>query len=194
MQILISEPCLFLQPVAIPLMRFGVKSDSGYVGSESCLIDPSSVLSFGLKDDWSFEQTVFELLPNANIHSYDPSVSLWSFIYSLAIGLKQLFLFRDLTLWGRLKVLVSYLRFFNRTDRRHIKLLVNDEYVEGKSVTFDRAVEEIPVEHNLILKMDIEGDEYKVLPEVLNSSSLSRITAVLLSFMIWVQDGLNLCG
>ncbi len=97
-----------LQPEVTDMVRLGSLHDGGYVAPLAALRGPVAVVSLGMKDDWSFEQAVVKRQPNALVHSYDPTVNPASMVASLGLGVRSLFAFRDLTLWGRTKVICSY--------------------------------------------------------------------------------------
>ena len=65
----------FLKPkVTSDLIRLGSLNDGGYVIPRNAVIDTDTLISFGLCDDWKFEED-FKNLKNCKILCFDHSVT-----------------------------------------------------------------------------------------------------------------------
>ena len=65
----------FLKPkVTSDLIRLGSLNDGGYVIPKNAVIDTDTLISFGLFDDWKFEED-FKNLKNCKILCFDHSVT-----------------------------------------------------------------------------------------------------------------------
>ena len=181
MKITIPDSLHFLQPVAVPLIRFGSHHDGGYVGSPKCVRPNSVVISLGLKDNWSFEDAHYRAAPNVTVRSYDPTVSTWVFIRSVFVGFRKLLMFQDLTLWGRSKILAGYLTFYRGKDRKHYRLWVKANSDLPNSISLAEILNQTEGK-DVVLKIDIEGDEYQVLKELRSNPDRRRVLALFVEF------------
>ncbi len=176
------EMSALFQPEIVDLVRLGSLHDGGYVAPVAALRSSVSVVSLGLKDDWSFEQAVVKRQPDAVVHSYDPTVNPASMLASLRMGLRSLLTFRDLTLWGRSKVIVSYYTFFRGERRRHYREWVKSASAPEESTSISEVLDRIEKNSDVLLKVDIEGDEYGVLNDFLSSPRAHNIVGIFVEY------------
>jgi hypothetical protein len=72
----LSPDLRFLAPIMVPdLRRMGRDNDGGYVISDRAVQQAQGMLSFGVNDDWSFDQQWRDLKPQDRIHAYDGTIS-----------------------------------------------------------------------------------------------------------------------
>jgi hypothetical protein len=171
-----------LQPEVVPMIRLGNNHDGGYVAPVSALSGCIAVISLGMKDDWSFEQSITYLHRKALIHSYDPTVTLSTMFASIKLGIKSLLGFKDLTLWGRSKVICSYFSYFRGPYRRHFREWVRSASSPDDAIPIAEVFRRVADDARILLKIDIEGDEYGVLADVLNNGETSRIPAIFVEY------------
>ena len=171
-----------LRPEIVEMVRLGSLHDGGYVAPVAALRNSVSVVSLGLKDDWSFEQAVVKRQPGAVVHSYDPTVNLASMLASLRLGLRSLVTFRDLTLWGRSKVIASYFSFFRGERRRHYREWVKSASAPEDSTSISEVLNRIDKNLDVLLKVDIEGDEYGVLDDFLANPRAHNIVGIFVEY------------
>jgi len=171
-----------MQPEVVDMVRLGSPHDGGYVVPTAVLNGPVSVVSLGMKDDWSFEAAVVKRRPDALVHSYDPTVTPSAMLASLRMGLRSLLTFRDLTLWGRTKVIVSYYTFFRGPRRRHYREWVKSASSPTDSTSITEVLSRIDRGSDVLLKVDIEGDEYGVLNDFLSNEGASKIVGIFVEF------------
>ena len=72
---------------------------------------------------------------------------------------------------------VSYLNFFKGKNKHHIKKIVSHKNDENNQATISEA---IGSNENIILKIDIEGDEFKILEEI--DKNLDKINLLIIEF------------
>ena len=82
------EDAKFLAPSIVDQLRLGSKNDGGYISPNNAWTSNCSVISMGVKDDWSFESSLTKLVPSANVLCFDPTVSAFGFLVHL---IKSLF-------------------------------------------------------------------------------------------------------
>lgn len=152
-------PKQFLPRKCSSLIRVGSENDGGYVVDQRSLAEASVLISFGVNDNWDFESESSSSF-NLRVKAYDFSVGpvLW-----IKTALRPLL--KGLNVLGAISGLLKplYFRRFFRNPHEFHKRKIGDgsnntlsltEIVENSSGT-------------LFLKMDIEGYEYRVLPEIL---------------------------
>ena len=74
------------------LIRFGNKNDSGYVISRKVLKKVNFMISFGMSNNWSFEESFLAVNSYNKVQIYDHSVGMIIFFRSAEINKKN-FLF-----------------------------------------------------------------------------------------------------
>ena len=139
------------------LKRVGKDNDGGYLVDLNSIKNSKSLISFGINDDWSFEESFSKLNLNCKIFCYDNNLSSY---FLLKNFFKNLFFFRlrfkDIYLYFKKIILFYY--FFKKNSLKKtmisynfLKNLINDNH-------FDTPI---------FLKVDIEGWEYRILNDIL---------------------------
>jgi hypothetical protein len=181
------------QPIEVnDLIRLGREYDGGYVLSNSQVRNTEVLLSFGINDDWSFEVD-FLNRKNVALYAYDYSVSKEFYKYKIRecfVLLAAYFLLMKRSkvkeYYNKIKVIKKNIRdlydyFKSEYFRCFIPKFINT--VEDKtSTTFHNIFENIGTikDMSVFIKMDIEGNEYKVLPEL--SPYFSKINGLAIEF------------
>lgn len=144
MKIKLSDELLWMCPVAVPnLVRLGGKMDGGYLVPRTAIDHAQGLLSFGLGDDFSFDQDWHALKPQDPIHMYDASVSFENLQIRVNPAVR-----------GHIDLRSEYQEFF-QGNRQHWP-----EYIEPSN--FAQALDRIGVDQ-VFVKMDIEGAEYPLI-------------------------------
>ena len=170
-----------LIPVSMnDLIRVGRDHDGGYVLPRRLIEAADTVLALGLNDDWSFEQGLLELRPVLRVDGYDPSVSRKQFTSAAVVDLIRLVALRGsfAQLKGRMATVRSYDRLFNGDNRHFEQRITNRPRGDGES-DLTGALDRLGGER-VLLKMDIEGSEYRVVDQVVDNAS--RIVGACIEF------------
>ena len=137
-----------------------------------CLERIDGLLSFGVDRNWSFERQVRHRHPKIPLHAYDPSVSDRLFYREKRAALVRLSTLRGsyLKFQEASKILEDFRHTFSAPachfcERAHDQILGKGDCDMGKA--FSR----LSGCKNLLVKMDIEGAEYRVLPELIGLAS-----------------------
>ncbi len=171
----------FLAPYKIDgLIRIGSKGDGGYL-IPKCLINKTEFLvSLGISDNWSFDAHFKELKPSLKIHAYDHTISNRFFKKNI----KNIFL-NMLTLrfsWKKLlnSILVwkAYNNFFVG-EVKHFQKRIFNKFEKPFDITLDEAIKQTN-SHNIFLKIDIEGGEYRIIDCILKNSD--KISGIAIEF------------
>lgn len=160
----------FLRPVASNLQRIGANHDGGYVVDPETITTSTSLLSLGIASEWSFDKHFLRIVPNSRYVAVDRSSGFLVNLHSAIT--KSLVRGEWAATLGSLRTAIRFLALVPpwpiRTKRRFIRKWM-------KAVVSD-SQREIALEDPRIsglltrcfLKMDVEGDEYLVLPGILD--------------------------
>jgi hypothetical protein len=168
------------------LIRLGVKLDGGYVVPSSVLPTADALISFGIGNDWSFEEQLLKRNPNILIHAYDHTVKVIRFLDFIAatwnahLGAEDSAIGRGITLFvvkSMLDRYESYRSFFQR-NVTHFQDRVLDRPDGTRCVTIEEVLARLEGKQQLLLKMDIEGDEYRVIDSLLTYQDRIKLMIV----------------
>ena len=167
-------PKFFCPNFKTKLVRLGKSNDGGYCIPEKSLETTEILFSFGLDDDWSFEKD-FKKRSKAKIICFDNSVKIRFWIKRL---LKDLIYFNFkrnfYEQFSRFYTFFKYIKFFNQKDTYHIKkhLISNNiiltEQTDKNFISFQNILKSWG-NNNFFLKIDIEGNEYKILNDIIKN-------------------------
>ena len=180
----------YLKPFHISnenLTRVGPKLDGGYILDKRIIHITEKIITCGLNDDWEFEKHFLKINPSCEVLAYDHTVNKKFWIERFKKDIFHFFLFKKL----RLRKIISifkyydYINFF-KDKNKHYELKISNRNIKNKEIT----INEILNNHdNLILKVDIEGDEYNILKQILDNSK--KINTLLIEFHD-IQTNMNL--
>ena len=180
----------YLKPFHISnenLARIGPKLDGGYILDKRIIHTTDKIITCGLNDDWEFEKHFLKIKPSCEVLAYDHTVNKEFWIERFKKDILHFFLFKKI----RLRKIISifkyydYINFF-KNKNKHYELKISNQNLKNKEITID---EVLNGHDNLILKVDIEGDEYSILKQILNNSK--KINTLLIEFHD-IQKNMNL--
>ncbi len=139
------------------LNRLGKKNDGGYLVGQETIKKAEVLISFGIKNDWSFEKDFKRINNNAKIFCYDNQLD-----FKLLI---RLFIIQSIFVFKNLKLSLLIKNFLDIFDFFFIK----------RKITFKKElisygdVEKLSEEYqNIFFKIDIDGHEYRILDELID--------------------------
>jgi hypothetical protein len=155
------------------LLRLGRQLDGGYIVSKHDINNCDLLMSFGIYDDWSFEEA-FQNITNVPVYAYDGSVSTKLF---LKLAYKAFFGFTGRkSTFHWLRTALKFYLFYSRKNI-HKSLFVSP--IGPNNISFNDAIN--ATNHNLIyLKIDIEGGEYRILDSIIENRD--RIVGLVIEF------------
>jgi hypothetical protein len=170
----------FLAPIVVDgLQRFGSNGDGGYVLPAPGLKAIDAILSFGISENFTFEEALAAVLPGVPIHGYDPTISDRHFRKRVARARMKFLRFR--ASWAefadKYRTLIAYRRVFAPPSRHFRERIFNRSEGPGDA-TIDQVFARITGRDHVLLKMDIEGAEYRVIPDILRYAGRIDILAV----------------
>ena len=157
-----------LKPIEIDnLLRIGNNYDGGYIINKEIVDNCKNCISFGLGDNFSFEEELKKINPSINIRMYDHTVNITYLIKNFFFWLWHAIRYRKLSF--RFMYLFKYIFFFSKKNNFHIKRKISKNSLN----TLMNSLNLIP-EYS-ILKIDIDGDEYNIIEEIKNFRFLALI-------------------
>jgi Methyltransferase FkbM domain len=171
----------WLQPIAFAdLIRLGRNNDGGYVVPSSVIKEADGLLALGVFDDWSFECAAQELNPSLIIDAYDHTISRKRFSREFWIDVLRVAKRRTTVAAAlrHLQILRSYNAFF-RDRNRHFAQKITNRPASEKEINVTTALDRLG-RRRVFIKMDIEGNEYRVFNELVTNSS--RIVGACVEF------------
>ena len=168
----IELPFFFKSIITNNLFRCGKKNDGGYIVSKNDIDKTDILLSLGMNDDWSFE-TDF-------IKKKDVPVLIYDGLVDYKFWLKKIFIetIKNPFNFYFLKKLISYKYFFNK-KRRLIKKFVGFNSNRDNFCTLSSIINSLK-HHNIFIKIDIEGDEYRLLETLILNQD--KFTGLVIEF------------
>ena len=182
----------FLKPYHIDdhkLVRVGPKLDGGYVIDKKSILNTEVIITCGLNDDWEFEKSFLKINTKCVVEAYDHTVDKRFWVERFKKDIKHFFLLKKIRLRKIIHIFryLDYLKFFKNLNNHHI-LKIGREDILNKEVTINKILK---AHQNVILKVDIEGDEYKILNQILDNSK--KINTLIIEFHD-IHKGINRIG
>ena len=161
----------FLKPLHIKLtnlIRIGPKTDGGYVIDKRAINKTKILITCGLNDDWEFEKSFLQKKPNTKIIAFDHTVDQDFWLKRFKKDILHFLLLKKLRMGKILDIFkfINYRVFFTKNKQHYIKKIVSIDR-NNKEITIPKILKNF---ENVFLKVDIEGDEYKILNDIKKNS------------------------
>lgn len=174
--------CRWLQPCDTgELVRVGPARDGGYVLPAAVLSQVDGLLSLGLGEEWEFELDYLRRSPRALLQVYGHSVDVHGFL-KCALSMVKWLPVRPRSAWSELWGYYRRYRQLQWLLRRSafFPQRVYNRVERAWDVTPQTLIERLPAGGSVLVKMDIEGAEYRVLPAFV--AQAERFPCVLVEF------------
>ncbi len=177
-EIKLGKKYSWLEPAPSKMLtRFGGDGDGGYVLSENVPLLSDYLLSFGLGANIDFELQIKKSNPLIAIDVYDHTVQRPN-KKTARINLAKSLFHRNLNHYK------SYMHFY----KSYNEVFLVGGHKKNKVTNFkfneyDIDIKDLLAENrssSIILKIDIEGDEYRILPSVIKNAQ--KFTAIIIEF------------
>jgi hypothetical protein len=172
-----------LRPHLYPaLLRLGPPTDGGYVIPVDQVSHCRKLISLGLCDNWKFDKELLKLNPSLSIVGVDHTVGPFFFISRIPLILFKIcgyaLLFNRAKVRkhiDRLHTSLEYFTFFGGRHR-HLKNRVSTSGTGPRDITLTAILDTAAggAERDVFLKMDIEGSEYEVVPDIVRNQERIR--------------------
>ena len=161
----------YLKPFHIEkssLMRIGPKTDGGYIVDKRILGKNNILVTCGLNDDWEFEKDFIKKNGDIPIIAFDHTVNNDFWIKRFKKDFISLLFLKKLKINKILDVFkfIDY-RLFFRKNKTHYKKKIVFKPKNKNQISISEILKSL---RNVVLKIDIEGDEYKILNDVKKNS------------------------
>ena len=161
------------------MMRLGSRFDGGYVLPQLVIDNASVLISLGVNDDWNLEKDFRRVSKEITIHCFDGSIRARTFLMRAA---KALLKFRLALCVRYCRVFLDYHRFFKNGVTHYTKFISDrsfDNYIDWSQVEQLVKIQGQNAE-NVVLKIDIEGEEYRLLEAILDRKDI--FSCIMLEF------------
>jgi hypothetical protein len=155
------------------LIRLGKNNDGGYLAGKNSVLNSSTLISFGINDDCSFEKE-FKNLHNIDVLCFDHAVGAGFWFKKFRRALRK-------SLKGEIKLLkdffiniFNYKFLFNRSGSFFYKQRIvgkDENSLLLGEINIKKIINNNNLKKNLFLKIDIEGHEYEILDDIISFSS-----------------------
>ena len=161
------------------LSRFGRNKDGGYVVDSTVMESINHLISFGMGDEFTFEQEFLKTNEKNIVEIYDHTVGHWLFLWPIIKCFKRFITFRrkfsDLVLL--IKNYYNFLVFINNNRTKFKKNKITEKINTKNEKTVYDILPKIK-NATIGLKIDIEGDEYKILEQVNKNQNIISILII----------------
>jgi|TARA_B110001450_G_C17600446_1_gene472770 hypothetical protein len=171
----------FLKPYHLEnyhLLRIGPKLDGGYVVDKRSIQKTNTIITCGLNDDWEFEKNFLKNNKNCKVIAFDHTIDREFWVKRFKKDIRHFFLLKKIRLRKIIGIFkyLDYTKFFKNDNKHHI-IKIGSQNIDHKEITISKILEN---HNNVILKIDIEGDEYKILNDIIDNSK--KINSLIIEF------------
>lgn len=164
------------------LIRVGRDNDGGYLVSEQSIFDSEMLLSAGIAWDFSFEKQYIHLTNNT-IKCFDHTINIKHYFFTwFGILLQRLLFFSNLkkirSAFIKLLNPIKFKKFIKNKKVNFFKIglgIGDSRYMSLKDI-----INKFTKNEKIFLKIDIEGDEYRLINDLLKFSN--RIAGLIIEF------------
>ncbi len=153
------------------LFRLGIDKDGGYIIDRKIFEKTNILLSFGMADEYSFEIDFLNKDKKNKVYIFDYSISHTFYIKEIFKNLRRIFKFkrRYENLKHILKIYSNFRKFINKNRVMFFSKKVTNRIKSSEDIKVSEIFKKINLESNdeITLKIDIEGDEYNIIDDVL---------------------------
>jgi hypothetical protein len=172
----------FLKPhLPSDAIRLGSAGDGGYVVSRQSVMRSDILLSFGLGDNFSFEKGFNRLVPKTPIWIYDHTVPTLGAKFLLKSFASAVFAIQPSHFLAKFRFFREYKKYFIKNqNNKHERSRVTHRAYKPIDKSALEILNECNEKTSIFLKIDIEGDEYKILDDLF--SARNRICGAVIEF------------
>lgn len=170
-------PKAFRPAATDDLVRIGAAFDGGYVMPKRIIDASEALLSFGLSDEWQFE-AAFHAARGKPVAVFDHTVDARFWLQKALANAARGTLRLDAHRLRRSLRFMDYRRFFDGKTRRHFKMPLG--YPGPGTADLREALRLTGFDRDVLLKMDIEGWEYRALDDI--AAERARFTGIAIEF------------
>ena len=173
-------PKIFKPKGLYDLIRIGKENDGGYLIGKNSLLKSEYLISFGINDDWSFEEQFRKCNSKIKVFAYDPYVDNTFFLWKTWFSFLSLLRGRPKYFFYNIRKWILFKKFFD--DKKNFFFLkkIGRGGLKKPSITIEEIIKSTKNSKNIFFKIDIEGSEYRVLDNIIKNSN--HITGIVIEF------------
>ena len=159
------------------LLRVGPKKDGGYIIDKRIINKSKTIVTCGLNDDWEFEKHYLKINSGSKVIAYDHTVNNKFWKKRFKKDFLAFILLKKINIRKILDIFKYFeYKFFFKKNNHIIKKVV----LIKKNKNEISINEILDKKKNIILKIDIEGDEYKILNTI--NKEENKINLLIIEF------------
>ena len=139
------------------LIRLGKNNDGGYLVGRKSLMNSKNLISFGISDDWSFEDQFQKINKDILIYAFDDKLDFKWLFKNCIKNLKRLIFF-EIELKDFINSIFSVFNFKKFLRKINFK----KKFIQQGDISSITANKD-----KIFFKIDIEGSEYRILDELI---------------------------
>lgn len=182
-KLLLKEFNIILPRASKKLERLGCKEDGGYVVDSNIVSEVKNLVTFGMANEFSFELDLLDINKEVRIHIFDHTVRHLFYLKRIFKSFRRLLKLRH-NFQIFLFIFFDYLKFLKFIYNKRVKffcLKIVDIKKKKNEITPTQVLRDLlNYNSNILLKIDIEGDEYKIIKQIL--SFHNKIDLILIEF------------
>ena len=153
------------------LSRMGVNKDGGYIVNEKLINNSNILISFGMGDEFSFENDFLKKNEKNKVFIFDYSINHKIYIKNILKIIRRILKFKrrysDLIMI--LNTFKNFRKFINKDKVEFFSKKITNIVINKNDTNLKKIFELLKInkKENINLKIDIEGDEYKIIDDIL---------------------------
>lgn len=153
------------------LLRMGVNKDGGYIVNEKLINNSNILISFGMGDEFSFENDFLKKNEKNKVFIFDYSINHKIYIKNILKIIRRILKFKrrysDLIMI--LNTFKNFRKFINKDKVKFFSKKITNNVINKNDINLKKIFELLKInkKENINLKIDIEGDEYKIIDDIL---------------------------
>jgi hypothetical protein len=151
------------------LKRVGSHNDGGYLIPAELIKKTQTLLSFGLNDDWSFEESFKKINDRCNVYTFDHTVNR-KFWYEYTI-LSIFYFIKNFKNYDKIIKFIKYYSFFqNKLNNFHIKKKIVPKKIYLNEISINEIVSVYKTANQIIQQCKKDISEFQ--PDVIIFTTL----------------------
>jgi len=153
------------------LSRMGINKDGGYIVDEKLVNYSNILVSFGMGDEFSFEDDFLKKNEINKVFIFDYTINHKIYAKNIFKIIRRILKFKrkysDLV--KLIKTFRDFRTFINKERVNFFSKKITNEIKNVEDTNLKKIIEELKIkkEQEIILKIDIEGDEYKIINDII---------------------------
>ena len=153
------------------LSRLGIDKDGGYVVVERLIYNSNILVSFGMGDEFSFEEDFLKKKVENKVFIFDYSINHRIYVQNIFRIIRRIFKlkrkYNDLLMM--LNTFKNFRKFINKNNVEFFSKRITNKIVNKNDINLKGIFDLLSINKNekINLKIDIEGDEYKIIDDIM---------------------------